>query len=210
MIDSVSTPGLPRGPSTSAITPFAVVQRRGKADHLDDHFVVGLGVLRAGIADVDRPGEQRAVDLHVGRAARLEIRADELVRLPLDDFDDLAARAGIAAPRLSSVPPAPRRRWRRRRCGRPGCRCLWRRRARLRPVAGGRSRSLSGPLKHAHQAVALGRLGQKGTVPFCAKPGANRRLVAGRSGGADRRLVGDCPLFPSWAAVTGMTRWFEP
>ena len=82
---------------------LAVVQRRGEADHLDDHFVVGLGVLRAGIADVDRPGEQRAVDLHVGRAGRLEIRADELVRLPLDDFDDFAARAELAAAAAGST-----------------------------------------------------------------------------------------------------------
>ena len=82
---------------------LAVVQRRGEADHLDDHFVVGPGVLCARIADVDRPGEQRAVDLHVGRAGRLEIRADELVGLPLDDFDDLAAGAGIAVRGASSV-----------------------------------------------------------------------------------------------------------
>ena len=47
---------------------LAVVQRRREADHLDDHLVVRPGVLRAGIADVDRLGEQRAVDLHVGRA----------------------------------------------------------------------------------------------------------------------------------------------
>ena len=47
---------------------FAVVKRRREADHLDDDFVVGLGVFRARIADADRLGEQRAVDLHVGRA----------------------------------------------------------------------------------------------------------------------------------------------
>ena len=82
---------------------LAVVQRRGEADHLDHHFVVGLGVFRPGIAHVDRLGEQRAVDLHVGRAGRLEIGADELVRLPFDDFDDFAARAGIAVAALFRV-----------------------------------------------------------------------------------------------------------
>ena len=83
---------------------FAVVDRRGEADHLDDHLVVGPGVLRPGIAHVDRLGEQRAVDLHVGRPVRLEIGADELVRLPLDDFDDLAARAGLGRGRGGSRP----------------------------------------------------------------------------------------------------------
>ena len=81
MIDSVSTPGVPRGPSTSVITPSPSCVVRGKADHLDDDLVVGLGVLGAGIAEQDRLREQRAVDLHVGRAVRLEVRADELVRL---------------------------------------------------------------------------------------------------------------------------------
>ena len=103
---------------------LAVVQRRREADHLDDDFVVGPRAFRAGIADVDRLGEQRAVDLHVGRAGRLEIGADELVRLALDDFDDFAARAGIAVAGAFSVAPRPRRRWRRRRRDRPECRCL--------------------------------------------------------------------------------------
>ena len=79
---------------------LAVVKRRREADHLDHDFIVGPAFLCAGIADVDRLGEQRAVDLHVGRAARLEIGADELVRLAFDDFDDLAAWAGIAVPGL--------------------------------------------------------------------------------------------------------------
>ena len=75
---------------------LAVVKRRGETDHLDDHFIVRLGVLGPRIAHVDRPGEQRAVDPHVGRPGRLQIGADELVRLPLDDFDDRAARAEFA------------------------------------------------------------------------------------------------------------------
>ena len=46
------------GPSTSMITPSPSWNVRREADHLEDDFVVGLGVLRAGIADVDRPREQ--------------------------------------------------------------------------------------------------------------------------------------------------------
>ena len=97
MIESVSTPGCAARAEHFGDDSLAVVQRRGETEHLDDHFVVGLGVLRAGIAHADRPGEHRAVDLHVGRAGRLEIRADELMRLPLDHFDDAAARAKLAA-----------------------------------------------------------------------------------------------------------------
>ena len=72
--------------------PFAVVHGRGEADHFHDHFVVGPGVLGPGIADKDRLGEERAVDLHEGRALRLEIGADELPRLPLQDLDHAAPR----------------------------------------------------------------------------------------------------------------------
>ena len=96
MIDSVSTPGAPRGPSTSVITPSPSWNVRGEADHLEDDLVVGLGVLGAGIADQNRLREERAVDLHVGGAGRFEIRADELVRLALDDLDDLAFGIGAA------------------------------------------------------------------------------------------------------------------
>ncbi len=72
--------------------PFAVVYGRGEADHFHDHFVVGPGVLGSRIADEDRLGEERAVDLHEGRALRLEIGADELPRLPLEDLDHAAPR----------------------------------------------------------------------------------------------------------------------
>ena len=65
---------------------------RGEADHFHDHFVVGPGVLGPRIADKDRLGEERAVDLHEGRALRLEIGADELPRLPLEDLDHAAPR----------------------------------------------------------------------------------------------------------------------
>ncbi len=72
---------------------LAVMHGRGEADHFDDHFVVRPCVLRAGIADENRLGEERAVDLHEGGALRLEIGADELAGLPLDDFHNAAARA---------------------------------------------------------------------------------------------------------------------
>ena len=41
---------------------FAVLDGRREVDHLDDHFVVGPGALGPGVADVDRPGKQCAVD----------------------------------------------------------------------------------------------------------------------------------------------------
>ena len=83
---------------------LAVMDGRGKADHLDDHLVVGPGVLRAGIADEDRLGEELAIDLHEGRALRLEVRADELPRLPLDDLHDAPARAKSSAGFLGASP----------------------------------------------------------------------------------------------------------
>ena len=61
---------------------------RGEADHLDDHLVVGLDALGAGIADRDGLGEDLAVDLHHRHAGGFEIRADEPVGRPLDDVDD--------------------------------------------------------------------------------------------------------------------------
>ena len=76
--------------------PFAVVNVRRKANHLEDDFVVGLGILCAGIAQQHRPAEHGAIDLHEGAAGRFEIRADELMRVALDDFDDLALRIGPA------------------------------------------------------------------------------------------------------------------
>ena len=90
MIDIVSTPGWPRGPSTSTITPSPSRDVRREADHLDDDLVVGPHALRAGVADVDRVGEDLAVDLHHAHAGLLEVHADEAVGGPLDDIDDPA------------------------------------------------------------------------------------------------------------------------
>ena len=57
MIDSVSTPGLPRGPSTSVITPSPSWHVRRKADHLEDDLVVGAGrSWRPGSPTRDRAG----------------------------------------------------------------------------------------------------------------------------------------------------------
>ena len=82
---------------------FAFVDRRGESDHLENDLVVDPGVLRAGVADLDRLGEQGAVDLDEAGPVRLEIGADELMRLPLDDLDDLAARARVARPRFAQL-----------------------------------------------------------------------------------------------------------
>ena len=84
--------------------PFAVVHGRGEADHFHDHLVVGPGVLGARIADEDRLGEERAVDLHEGRTLRLEVGADELPRLPLQDLDYAApwSQACIGVPACGS------------------------------------------------------------------------------------------------------------
>ena len=90
MIDSVSTPGSPRPPSTSTITPSPSRDVRREADHLDHDLVVGLHALRAGVADVDRLRENLAVDLHQPHAGLLEVDADEAVGGPLDDVDDPA------------------------------------------------------------------------------------------------------------------------
>ena len=69
---------------------LAVVNVRGEADHFDDDFVIGPHAFRTGIADVDRVGEDLAVDLHHAHAGLLEIDADEAVGGALDDVDDAA------------------------------------------------------------------------------------------------------------------------
>ena len=74
---------------------------RGKADHFEHDFVVGLRILRTGIADIHRGGEHRAIDLHVAVAGGFEIGADKLVRVALENFDDFAfgiLPANIALP----------------------------------------------------------------------------------------------------------------
>ena len=78
--------------------PFAVLRRRGEANHFEDHFVVAPGALGAGIAHGDGLGEERAVHGDVARRARLEIGAHELPGLALEDLEDFAARAFGAGP----------------------------------------------------------------------------------------------------------------
>ncbi len=56
---------------------------RREADHFKHDFVVGLGIFRAGVADVDRLGKHRAVGLDVAVAGGFEIGPDELVRVAL-------------------------------------------------------------------------------------------------------------------------------
>ncbi len=83
---------------------LAFMDGRGEADHLDDHLVVGPGILRAGVADEDRLGEELAIDLHEGRSLRLEVRPDELAGLPLDDLHDSPAQAQSSAGFLGAGP----------------------------------------------------------------------------------------------------------
>ena len=97
MIDSVSTPGSPRWPSTSTITPSPSRTCDGKRTISIDDLVVGLHALGAGIADVDRLREDLAVDLHHAHAGLLEVGADEAVGRPLDDVDDAAFGLAHAA-----------------------------------------------------------------------------------------------------------------
>ena len=77
------------------MTPSPSWKWRGEADHLDDHLVARPGVAGARVADKDRPREKRPVDGHQGRAALLEVGADEAVRLPLEDLDDPSPGSGM-------------------------------------------------------------------------------------------------------------------
>ena len=77
---------------------FAVMHGRRETDHFEHDLVVGPRALGAGVADVDRLRKHRAVNLHIGRPARLEIGADELVGLAIEHLDDLAAGAALAWP----------------------------------------------------------------------------------------------------------------
>ena len=70
MTDSVSTPGWPRGPRISVMTPSPSRYGRRVADHLEGDLVARLGPLGPGVADVDRVVERRAVDLDVARRRR--------------------------------------------------------------------------------------------------------------------------------------------
>ena len=63
---------------------------RGVADHLDGDLVARLDALGAGVADVDRVVERRAVDPDEAGAALLEVGADEDSRRSREDLDDAA------------------------------------------------------------------------------------------------------------------------
>src|SRR4051812_27304368 len=82
--------GLSAGAEDIGDDAFTIADVRGKADHLDDDFVVRPNAFRAGIADVDRVAEDFAVDLDHAHAGLFEVDTDEAVGGPLDDIDDLA------------------------------------------------------------------------------------------------------------------------
>ena len=102
MIDSVSTPGLPRGPSTSVMTPSPRSSGLGKRSISTTTLSFGLGPLGAGIADEDAVAEDGAVDADVALAVALEVGADELARGPFEDLDDGAGRLAVARSRLAA------------------------------------------------------------------------------------------------------------
>src|SRR5262249_20096746 len=81
---------------------LAAVVRAGEAQHLDDDLVLGLGPFAARIADVDAVAEDRAVHADEALGVALEVGADELARGPLEDADDLTARAEVGPLRLAA------------------------------------------------------------------------------------------------------------
>ena len=56
---------------------FAAILRTGKAQHLEDDFVVWLGPFSAGITHINAVAEDRAIDMDQTLAVALEISADE-------------------------------------------------------------------------------------------------------------------------------------
>src|SRR5205823_577501 len=80
---------------------FAATLRARETQHLEHDFVFGLGALGAGIADVDRVGEDSAVDADIAVALALEVSADELAGGAFEDLHDLAARSESAAAGLA-------------------------------------------------------------------------------------------------------------
>ena len=99
MIDSVSTPGLPRAPRTSTITPSPGCRCVGKR-------IISMTTLSpssAFLAPGSPTGIGSANDVPSiwtqACAAAFEVDADELVRLAFDDLDDRPAAARLAAAR---------------------------------------------------------------------------------------------------------------
>ena len=84
---------------------LAVAYMRRKTDHFDYDFVVRLGALCTGIADVERVSEHFAVDLHQPHATLHKVGADESVGGPLDDIDNAAFKLPHAAFRCAEPNP---------------------------------------------------------------------------------------------------------
>ena len=80
--------GLAPGAEDLGDDPLALAIRGRIAGHLERDLVARPGPLGAGVADVDRVGEGRAVDLDDPGAVLLEVVADEQARGPADDLDD--------------------------------------------------------------------------------------------------------------------------
>ena len=88
MTVSVSTPGCPRWPRISVMTPSPSRYGLGYRTISSGHLVAGPGPLGAGSPTVDRVVKRRAVDPDEAGAACLEIRPDEDPRGPRQDLDD--------------------------------------------------------------------------------------------------------------------------
>src|SRR4029079_6510341 len=69
---------------------FAGANVRREFDHLNYDFVVRRSGLRAGIHHAHRLRENFAIDFDIARAAALFIDADKLMRVALQNGDDLA------------------------------------------------------------------------------------------------------------------------
>ena len=70
---------------------------RRKAQHLDDHLVVGPHATGAGVADVDAVAENRAVHADVSLAFALEVGPHELTGRPLQHLQDDPSGSDLAA-----------------------------------------------------------------------------------------------------------------
>ncbi|HLZ07871.1 MAG TPA: hypothetical protein VKT80_04735, partial [Chloroflexota bacterium] len=68
--------------------------------HFDNDFIVGLGALRARVADENAVAEYGTIDPDVAVAVALEISADKLLCCPLDDpIDHADRRSDVGLPR---------------------------------------------------------------------------------------------------------------
>ena len=90
-------PRLPAPAEDLGDDALALEVGRRVADHLEGDLVARPGPLGAGVADVDRLVERRAVDLDEAGAPVLEVGADEDPRGPRQDLDDPALGVHAAA-----------------------------------------------------------------------------------------------------------------